>query len=60
MKIQKILDLLNKASDSKLATKNGTLSMINQTQIMMQEMNLFITKKYWILTVVITTMLTFY
>ena len=30
MEYQKILNLLNKASSSNFATKNGTFSMINQ------------------------------
>ena len=35
MEHQKILNLLNEASDSRFMTKNATLSMINQMQIMM-------------------------
>ena len=35
MEQQKILNLLNKASDSKFVTKNATLSIINQTEIEM-------------------------
>ena len=34
MEHQLILKLLNEASDSKSVTKNGTLSLLNQTQIM--------------------------
>ena len=36
---QKILNLLNEARDS-MCQENGTFSMINQMQIMMQEMKL--------------------
>ena len=35
MERQKILNSLNEARDSKFVTKNGTLSMIIQRQIMM-------------------------
>ena len=35
MERQKILNLLNETRDSRFVTKNGTLEMINQTQIMM-------------------------
>ena len=35
MEHQKILNLLNEASDSKFAIRNKTYSTINQTQIMM-------------------------
>ena len=39
MEHQKILNLLNEARDS-MCQENGTFSMINQMQIMMQEMKL--------------------
>ena len=45
-KTPKILNLLNEAKDSKFATKNGTLSMINQMQIMMWAMKLSIIQKF--------------
>ena len=35
MEHQRILNLLNEATDSKFGTRNGRLSMINQIQIMM-------------------------
>ena len=35
MEHQKVLNLLNEASDSKFVTRNETFSMINQTQIIM-------------------------
>ena len=35
MENQKILNLLNEISDSKFVTKNGILSMTNETRIMM-------------------------
>ena len=34
MEHQKILNLVNEANNSKFVTKNGTLSMINQTRNM--------------------------
>ena len=43
---QKILNLLNKANDSKFVKENGTLSMIVQIQIMMQQMKLTIIQKF--------------
>ena len=43
MELQKILNLLNEASDSKFVT---SFSMMNQMQIMMWEMNFSITRKY--------------
>ena len=43
---QKILDLLNEASNSKLKKKNETLVMISQMQIMMQEMKQSIIWRY--------------
>ena len=46
MEHKKILNLSNEAGDSKFLTKNGTLSMINQTQIMTYEKKLSITQKY--------------
>ena len=46
MKYKKIFNLLSESSDSKFVTKNGTLSVINQTQIMMKELKLSKTQKY--------------
>ena len=46
MEHQKILNLLNEATDSKFVTKNGTLSMIIQIQIMLQQMKLPIIQKF--------------
>ena len=44
MEHQEILNLLNEASDS--WQENGTLSMVNQMLIMMQEMKLSITQTF--------------
>ena len=46
MEHQKILNLLNEANDSKFVAKNGTISMINQMGIMMQEMKLSVIQKF--------------
>ena len=46
MEHQKILNLLNEANDSKFVTKNGTLSMTTQKQIMKKEMKLPIIQKF--------------
>ena len=40
------MSLLNEGSDSKFLTENGTLLMINQTQIKIEEMKLSITQKH--------------
>ena len=40
MEYEQILNLLNEASDSKFVTRNETLSIIIQIQIMMCEMKL--------------------
>ena len=59
MEHQKILSLLIKASNSIFLQENGTLSMISQMQILMWEVKLSITQKYYILSFFITMMITF-
>ena len=46
MENQKLLNLLNEPNHSKFVKKNGTLSMINQNQIMVQGMKLSIIQKF--------------
>ena len=47
MELQKILNLLNEANDSKFVTrKHGTLPVIYQMQIMMKERKLSIIQKF--------------
>ena len=46
MEQQKILNLLNEANDSKFVTRKWNIIMIIQNQIMMQQMELPIVRKF--------------